>query len=310
MNVDAPPRTALELEPGAVCSLKALRAIDLTDRPAARALWKTAMRGHATPPVPPPAADLPRPGFASPMGFWLTEAREVVADATVSPCIIRFESDTAVTAAAQGATETRPAAATAARPRRPEQTVRVKPPHVGDGELVLKVGPSDVQIVATDAAWKALSEPVLLAIGVYWRFLAIEDELDRLTEQAHADLDHATMPAGPTWNDRRGVVARARAARALLLDLPHFEGPLTDPFPYCSTERAAQTFANLAEKLRLEEWCELIDERAEAIEDTYEAATEKLMEFRHFVYEAILEILIVVILLAELGLAAWEQFGP
>jgi hypothetical protein len=34
------------------------------------------------------------------------------------------------------------------------------------------------------------------------------------------------------------------------------------------------------------------------------------MEFRHFVYEAILEILIIVILLGELGLLAWEQFGP
>ena len=47
----------------------------------------------------------------------------------------------------------------------------------------------------------------------------------------------------------------------------------------------------------------------EAVEDTYEAATEKLMEFRHFVYEAILEILIVIILLGELGVALWEQLS-
>jgi hypothetical protein len=303
MSVGSLSRT--ELEPGAVCALKALRALDLTPRPGARALWMSTTRGHGTTTAP-AAADLPQPGFASPMGFWLTEVPEIVAESTVSPYLIRFESPS--TAAAQAAMETSPAAAV--KPRRPDQTVRLKPPHAGDGELVLKLSTAGVRIITTDAAWKALSEPVLLAIGIYWRFLAIEEELDRLTEQAHADVDHATMPGGPTWKDRRGLIARARAVRAFILDLPHFQGPITDPFPYCSTERSAQTFAGLAEKLHLEMWCELIDERVEVIEDAYEVATEKLMEFRHFVYEAGLEVLIVLILLGELGLLAWEQFGP
>jgi hypothetical protein len=303
MNVEAAPRTALE--PGALCTLTALRAIDLTQRPGARALWSWRTQGFARS-APSPADDLPRPGFASPLGFWLTEVRGIVADATVSPCIIRFESYTP--AAAQTALETRPSAPHAAR--RPEQTIRLKPPHTDDGELVVKFTPAGVRIITSDAAWQALSEPVLLAIGVYWRFLAIEEALDRLIEQAHADLDHATMPDRRTWTDRRRLVARARSVRDLLLDLPHFQGPVIDPFPYCSTERAAQTFAGLAEKLHLEKWSALIGERALAIEDTYEAATEKLMALKRLVSEAILAVPIVVILLGLLGLAAWEQFGP
>jgi hypothetical protein len=302
MNVEAPPRPALE--PGAPCTLKALRAIDLTQQPDARALWRGPAPGGR---AGSPAIELPRPGFVSPMGFWLAEVQDVVAEATVSPHIIRFEAHSP--AAVQAAQESRPAAAPAGPRRRPDQTVRLKPPHVGDGELVLKLSTAGVRVITTEAAWKALAEPVLLAVGLYWRFLAIEDEIDRLTEQAHADLDHATMPAGPAWKRRRELIANARAVRDLLLDLPHFQGPLTDPYPYCSTERSAQAFEGLAEKLHFEEWCERIDERAEAIEDTYEAATEKFMEFRHFVYEATLEILIVVILLGELGVALWEQLS-
>jgi hypothetical protein len=300
MKSDAPARGLLEI--GDLPALKEIRAIDLTSRLGDRALWKSSLRGEPATPAP----DLPRPGFALPMGFWLSETGEAAASGPVpSRYTIRFGSDSAADAPAADAR-----AAGAVRGRRPEQTVRLKPPHVGEGELVLKIGPAGVRIITTGAVWKALSGPVLLAVGVYWRFLAIEDELHRLTERAKADLDHATMPGASSWKVQRRLVADARAVRDLLLDLPHFEGPITDPFPYCSTELSAQTFNALAEKLHFEPWCELIDERAEAVEDTYEAVTEKLLEFRHFVYEAILELLIVVILLGELGLALWEQFSP
>ncbi len=69
-------------------------------------------------------------------------------------------------------------------------------------------------------------------------------------------------------------------------------------------------YRSLAEKLGLEDWCELIDEKAEAVEDTYEALTEKLFEFKNFAWEALLELIIVIILLAEVGLMIWESFGP
>ena len=118
------------------------------------------------------------------------------------------------------------------------------------------------------------------------------------------------MPGPSTLRARRRLEATAREVRALLVDLPHFEGPLTDPLMYCSSERSAQTYATLAEKLRLEEWCELIDEKAEAVEDTYEALTEKLFEYKNFAAEALLEILIVAILLAELAIMWHEALMP
>ncbi|MBV8230043.1 MAG: hypothetical protein JO329_08685, partial [Planctomycetaceae bacterium] len=45
-------------------------------------------------------------------------------------------------------------------------------------------------------------------------------------------------------------------------------------------------------------------------EDTYEAVTEKLFEYKNFAWEAFLEVIIVLILLGELGLMIWENFGP
>ena len=75
-------------------------------------------------------------------------------------------------------------------------------------------------------------------------------------------------------------------------------------------DAAIKTFEAVAEKLHFEDWCERIDERAEAVEDTYEVIGEKLLEFKNFAAEAILEILIVLILLGELALTLWEMFGP
>ncbi len=279
-------------------SLKRIRGVDLTRSPEHRALWKPG-RG----PRPSPDHKLPEPGFALPMGFWLTEAVGPASDEP-HPFTIRFEPF------GTPASPAVPRTGTSSGPQRPEQTVRLKPPQVGDGDLVLKISSDGVRITTSDAVWKALSEPVLLAVGQYWRFLTVEAEIDRLTEEAFGDLDHATLPRLSTLKQRNRLIANAKAVRALVLDLPHFEGPLTDPFPYCSTELAAQTYLALAEKLRLEEWCELIDERAEAIEDTYESVSEKLLEFKNFSWEAVLEILIVVILLCELGLTLWEMFGP
>jgi hypothetical protein len=131
-----------------------------------------------------------------------------------------------------------------------------------------------------------------------------------LTALSHQDLGHATMPGLATLRSRRRLEATAREVRALLVDLAQFEAPLTDPLPYCSSERSAQVYTTLAEKLHLEAWCERIDERAEAVEDTYEALTEKLFEYKNFAGEAVLEILIIVILLTELSMTAYEIFSP
>ena len=268
--------------------MRTLRALDLTTDPAHRGLWRGADPPGAG------AVGLPAEGSASPLGYWLTADAE-----GVDPAAPRIEFQP-------------PGPAPPDEPkrgRRPAQTVKLRSPIPGDGELTLTLGPAAARIACTPGAWATLEEPVLLACCLYWRFLAIDAEIDRLTERARRDLRHATIPGLRTLRDGGRLAADAHAVRGLMLDLPHFEGPLTDPYPYCTTERAAVAFASLAERLRLEEWCELIDERAEAIEDAYESTAEKLFEFKNFAWEAGLEIGIILILLAELGVQAWEAFG-
>jgi len=273
--------------------MRTLHALDLTTNPAHRGLWRGA--GAPTPDAGARAAGLPAEGAASPLGFWLTTEGEGVDPA--APRIL-FQAPGPVPLEGPK------------RGRRPPQTVKLRSPIPGDGELTLTLGPDAAQIACTPGAWATLEEPVVLACCQYWRFLAIDAEIDRLTESAKLDLRHATMPGLRTLRDGGRLTVDAHAVRVLMLDLPYFEGTLTDPYPYCTTERAAVAFEALAEKLRLEEWCELIDERAEAIEDAYESASEKLFEFKNFAWEAALEIGIIVILLAELGLQVWESFGP
>ena len=283
--------------------LKSVLAVDLVPSPTHRALWRTDLAGRASAGEPTaPGSGL---GTPSPMGFWLSFDGE-------SP--LPSSNGRTITFAPWGEDGAELAGSTpkgrSVSWRRPVQTVRVKAPSGGDGDLSLTIGPEGARITTSPATWKAVAEPVLLAICQYWRFAEVDAEIARLTESARGDLDHSNMPGIASLRARGRLVQSARDVRALLLDLPYFEGPLTDPLPYCSTEQAAKTFETLSEKLHLEEWCELIDERAEAVEDAYEALTEKLFEFKNFAWEAVLEGLIILILLAELSLGLYEAFSP
>lgn len=278
---------------GPLSTQRPIRAIDLTARKEHRALWRSAA-GIAVPP-----AELPGGGTPSSQGYWLAPLAEGTSAPPGAPSIRFFPYSTT------------PAPPPSSAPRRrPPLTVRVKPTHTGDGELILVIGPDFAHVHSSEAAWHAVAEPVLLAICQYWRFAAVDAELDRLTSLALDDLEHATMPGLKTFGARRRLEATARDVRTLLVDLPHFQGPLTDPLPYCSSERAAAAYTTIAEKLHLEAWCELIDERAEAVEDTYEALTEKLFEYKNFATEALLEVVIVVILLTELAINCYDVFSP
>lgn len=279
---------------------KCIQVTDLTGDPSYRGLWRADRAG------PDPVAGGPTEhGFASPMGYWLSSPVLPTANPANGP-VITF----ATVGEDLGASTAHLGRPLVGGSRRPLQTVRVKSPNSGEGDVTITVGPGGASVTATTAAWKTLAEPVLLALCQYRRFAAIDAEIARLTALAHGDLDHSNMPGVATLRNRRRLVQSARDVRALLLDLPHFEGPLTDSFPYCSTERSAQIFESLAEKLRLEPWSELIDERAEAIEDAYEALSEKLFEYKNFAWEAALETLIIVILVAELGMTIYEMLTP
>ncbi|MHC5541878.1 hypothetical protein ACYOEI_26970 [Singulisphaera rosea] len=244
------------------------------------------------------ANGLPRPGFASALGFWFTTAHPLSPEPVVAFAIDFAPTQESFKNRSTPVLET-------LLPQRPEQTVRLKSPSPEVGELLLKVSAAGALISASDSAWAAQGEAVLLALGVYWRFLAIDRELDRLTEQARDDLRHAVMPGLRTLQVRRQLVDNAAAIRRLHLNLPHYAGPLTDSLSFSSTVGSAQTFEVLAEKLRLDAWCERIDERAEAVEASYESMVDRLLGFQSLVGE----VLIIIILLGELGLTIWGLLG-
>jgi hypothetical protein len=227
------------------------------------------------------------------MGYWLSTLPDASSAAPGSHVITVQPDGSDPGSAAVAQSKRGPAG-------RPSQTVQVKGQIPGEGDLVLTVGPAVANVVASESAWQGLAEPILLAVCQYWRFCVLEAEIDRFTELACADLDHAAMAGLSTLRQHRRLTATARDLRKLLLDMPHFEGPLTSALGYCSSTRAADAYQSVALKLGLEDWCALIDERTEVVQTTYEAVTEKLLELRHFAWTAILESLIIVILLSDL----------
>ncbi len=261
-------------------------AVDLADTANVRSLWRRRSSFTGT---------CEKSGRASPMGFWLTE-RPAPTEPTTSRLVMELlYPDAEADPSEIKATEP------VGRSPRPSQTIRIKGNKPNEGDLTLTVSPERVRVAGTPAMWDTQAEPVLLAVCQYWRFLAIDAELDRLTELAERDVGHAAMAVPDTLLERQRLLTTARAVRTLLLDLPHFMGPLTDPHAYCTSDRSVQTYRMLAEKLHLEAWAEAIDERAEMVEDTYACVTEKLCEYRNFAWGAFLEITIIVILLVEVA---------
>ncbi len=269
------------------------RFLDLTGSDGARPVWHPGCAGVSA--QQPIVAGIP-----SPMGFWLADGEANGAEFRLRVVEPGSESDPDQ-AELIGLRTGR---------QRPVQSVKIKAPHAGGGDLILTLGPGGARVEADAATWDLLSEPVLLAVAQYARFLNVDAKLDRLTEAARGDLDHAVLPSVGTLRHKSRLASLAREVRALLLDLPHFQGPLSDPYPFCTSERSASTYRTLAEKLHLEEWSEAIDDRAEAVEDIYESATEKLFEYRNFAWEAGLEVIIIVILIAELVFMGYEAFSP
>lgn len=300
-----------------------IQVVDLIDQPAVRSSWRrwrsVSAVDVAEAATKPAAGDSltpverlsgrPSPGYSfseetawfSPMGYELAPVGEGKSPITGSRIVLVLtpEED-----AVDPAIEAPP---TLGRLGRPPQTIRLKGP---EGELVLTIGRGPARVVASTASWAAMSEPVLLAVCLCWRFQAIDAELDRLTLEAEGDLPHATMAVPSSLRNRKRLLGHARAIRAVMIDLPHFAGPLTDPYPYLSGDLAVPTFRSLAEKLHLEGWGESIDDRAEAVEDVYASVTEKLNEFRNFAIGSILEVTIIVILLVEFAIITYDTFSP
>ncbi len=94
--------------------------------------------------------------------------------------------------------------------------------------------------------------------------------------------------------------------RAAIVDLTHFEEPLTDPLAYFDSRRSARVYRTLAERFGLDDWCDAIDHRAEVVEATFETITEKLYHLKSHAHDVVLEVIIVIILLFDIVMRIWE----
>lgn len=162
--------------------------------------------------------------------------------------------------------------------------------------LTLEVAPDVARVRVDNQAWDLTSAPVLLAISQCWRFSELDLRLDELCTWARET------------STRRGTVARLESFQRLLLELPSIEGPLTDPRGYFATVREARLYRRIARALGLPGWRAFIDERIEVVE----AALSHLAEERRLrvsmTAALVLEVLILVVLLADLALNIWQTF--
>jgi hypothetical protein len=274
---------------GAVSSFhRTLSARDLTSQSDSRALWQPTSRTS----VRTPAA--PGPGWASPMGFWFSEVRDESSGRQHSYTISIHSSESTE---AEIPRNDGPSPEVGRRFRTLQARLK------GNGDdlrpLSLSIRGNHARVETDEATWEAFSEPVLLAIAQVWRFHAIDTELDRLTEQSRVDIRHADLPGLQGLLRARRLADTGHLVRATILDLPQFQGALTDPLAYCATTRSARAYQLLARRLQLEPWSNAIDERATLIEAAYESITDKTYHLKFYVLEILFELVIIAILLAD-----------
>jgi hypothetical protein len=166
--------------------------------------------------------------------------------------------------------------------------------------MLLTIGPSFAHVAATESAWALLSEPIILAVCQVWRFQAIDGELDGLTRSALENLDYANAPGLASLRKSSRLMGLGLKTRAAIVDVTYFQKPLTDPFAFFDSRLSVRTYHRLAERLGLEGWSDSIDHRAEVVEATFEAITEKLYHLKSHAHDVVLEVIIVVILLIDI----------
>jgi hypothetical protein len=250
---------------------------------------------------------LPRRGFASPLGFWFAPAGD-----WTNPPPYRLEVAPTRRPGARvhagdgmpGIAEGRRLGVVVAPPRRPG--VSEPPP-----PMALEVAGRSARIEVDEAAWPEARAAGLLAVATCWRLEALDGALDRLTDRARMTLERPGRSA-QARRDEPGSCWQAlhREAYALILDLPEFEGPLTDPSSFLPSREAARLYRRLCGRLGLFAWRDRLDERAEVLEGLLETLTAGRDHRQAIALQIGLEALIIAVLAAEVAVSlaswAWE----
>jgi hypothetical protein len=293
--------------------MQTLHALDLTESKFANQLWRRRhdSRGNSNDarPIPPSDLKLPVQGFPSPFGYWFAESPSWTNEGP--RLTVEFseldERERASDAHHVHVGESRTASRTirtgpkapAGRARNPNATI----------PLSLEIDSNVARIGVGAATWEKVGETVLFTVAQYWRFAAINRALDELSDWARNDLERSTGFIRSLLHRRaRALRTRQKTLQKLILDLPDYEGSLTNPRGHLPSRRAVGLYRRLCVSLGLNRQRREIDERIEVVESIFDSLTESLNHSQSLAFQIVLELAIVALLLLDVGLYFFDAF--
>ena len=229
---------------------------------------------------------LPAGGSANPMGFWIAPVSSVSEAADPALTISVYDKGSKPEAAPPHVWNT-------ANVVRAPQSTSIKAAGVRDGEITIHISPAGVIVLANPAAWEACSEVIRLTVSQYWRFLELERTFEAygpIVRHIHSLASKSTVKS---WVQQKDLLKLDLEIRNRIQDIPLFDGLLSDPYRYLSSEREVELYWELFEELSLEGWCERIDENVEITAQTVEVVLDKLFHYKLFALSMAVEICIV-----------------
>jgi hypothetical protein len=257
----------------------------------------------------PSKLNLPSSGFASPFGFWFAAASSW----TTGPphlTVEFFERDELAQSIHREAGQAQRATTACRTVRAGVKAPSGKAPnHNPTLPLILEVDSSVARIGVDSSTWARIGETVLFAVAQYWRLDAIDRTLAELSDWARRDLETNTSFARILGRKRtRDLRACRRALQKLILDLPDFEGALTNPGGYLPSARAVALYRRLSIWLGLIRRRREIDERIEVVESIFDSLADSLNHSQSLAFQIALELAIVALLLIDVSIYFWDAF--
>jgi hypothetical protein len=297
--------------------MQTLHALDLTQSVAMDSLWRRTKDPRVEPSREgkgPGSFGLPANGFSSPMGFWFAEAPSWTTDPP--PLRVEFfeiaDPEQSTRPDDEPARLSSPACRTVRRPKKaPPARARSRELPL---PLVIEIDSNVARIGVDPDTWADLRETVLFAVAQYWRLEAIDRALDELSAWARNDLERNSGFASVFFPRRSNELrARRQALEKMILDLPDFEGALTNPRGHLAAAGAVELYRRLCARLALAQRRREIDERIEVVESIFGSLAESLNHYQSLAFQIVLELAIVALLLLDVGLylvAAFRGHGP
>jgi hypothetical protein len=288
--------------------MQTLYARDLSDLPEAANLWRPRQASASRAVDADVPLLLPRDGFASPIGFWFAPA-ESWTEGAASLRVEVVKIDEFDRGGDQAGSGVRPAMDGLEKQYahielRAGRGHKVDVPSFAPSTLSLEIDACSARICVASAAWPSVAPAVLVTVAQFWRLLAIERKLGDLTDWAHGELQQTRSVRAflSRWRRLGEVRTRRQDLQSLILDLPVFEGPLTDPRGYLPTGRSLRIYRSLSARLGLARRRRLIDERVECVEAVFDSLAESADHFQALFVQLVLELMIVAALIVDIVL--------